>query len=262
MINTSGIYFLEDSNDCNYFVKDICKKVKIKLDLEIDFEKLISHVIIHQPEILIFNLKDYLKYKKYLQIFDEESAFYVPIVFILGNIEPDFALELPGNFVYTKNDEFEELITKTVQKLEKIGTNNNVYSIISNFQSDMILSELISLGFNVGTNGSQFLKACISEVIIDKCRPNMLTNTVYASLAETYETSVYCVVRCMKVAIATAWKRRKFDKTAYSGILSFNYFYKEPSVKEFIYYAANKIYDNMKENKLKNILGSNDLKPF
>ena len=57
MINTSGIYFLEDSNDCNYFVKDICKKVKIKLDLEIDFEKLISHVIIHQPEILIFNLK-------------------------------------------------------------------------------------------------------------------------------------------------------------------------------------------------------------
>ena len=126
----------------------------------------------------------------------------------------------------------------------------------------MILSELISLGFNVGSNGSQFLKTCISEVIIDKCRPNALTNTVYASLAETYETSIYCVVRCMKVAITTAWKRRKFDKTEYAGILSFNYFYKQPSVKEFIYYAANKIYDNMKENKFKNILDNRDLISF
>ncbi len=249
MNKLKAIYFVDNTNNCDYDIKRVCKENNVSIELEIDFEKLISKVLSYRPDILIFNLKDYMSNIKYYQIFKTESPFYVPLIFIIGSIEPDFNLKLPTNYYYIKDTEFYDCLSKFIEKINKNKEKERAYLLISNFYFDQIYQEMIELGFNSSTNGSQYIKICINEIMLDKCRPNSMCNTLYEKVADSYNKSVASLTRCMKVAIDTAWnKKRKIPNINSKFCLTFNDFTECPSVKEFIYYAANKLYNHNQNN--------------
>lgn len=251
MTKYMAIYYVEDNANCNYELKGVCAQNNIGLDYEIDFGRLIGRVLTTKPDMLIFNLQEYQKNKKYLQIFKDDLPFSVPMIFVIGNIKPDFSLNLPSNYNYLTYDEIGDFFSKITVKLQNIQRNEEFMEPFTTNVNDQIYKVLVDLGFNVSTNGTQFIKDCVNEILINKCKPSVFSKSIYNKIAFAYNTTAASVARCMKVSIDTAWKRRGKNNIRQATGITFDDFSRCPTAKEFIYYLANKLYNYNREEKFK-----------
>ena len=151
MTKYMAIYYVEDNANCNYELKGVCAQNNIGLDYEIDFGRLIGRVLTTKPDMLIFNLQEYQKNKKYLQIFKDDLPFSVPMIFVIGNIKPDFSLNLPSNYNYLTYDEIGDFFSKITVKLQNIQRNEEFMEPFTTNVNDQIYKVLVDLGFNVST---------------------------------------------------------------------------------------------------------------
>ena len=251
MSKINVIYYVTDPDQSYGEINNICANQKINLDYEIDFSRLVSHVVTSSPSMLILNLVDYKNGVKYLSTFEAGSMFEVPIVMVLGNITPDFPLNLPSNYIYCKIADFSENLRKIVANLEKMHENDANFDInITNY--DVILHKIFNcLGFNMGTRGRRYLEYCITEILLNRCIPNIAVKKYYLKLAIRNNTTVSNVARCIQAVINTAWKRYKNHKTRAINGITFDDFAACPKAKEFMYYVANKIHDDSHHKKFK-----------
>ncbi|MBQ7977304.1 MAG: hypothetical protein IJ301_01720 [Clostridia bacterium] len=247
----NAIYYVEDSKNQNYDLKRYCQLNNIKLDIEIDFEKLISRVITTSPDLLVLNLGEYQKAQRYLQIFKEGSPFCVPMVFIVGNIEPDFSLKLPGNYNYGLWSEMSDFLSKITRKLHICRRDELICDKLISNHFEQIQKCLLDMGFNGSTHGTLYIRDCANEIMMNKCRPSTFSTSVYSRVADNYDTTTASVARCMKVAIDTAWKKRAKTKIDHPSRVCFNDFIKCPTAKEFVYYLANKLYNYNQDKKFR-----------
>ena len=81
-------------------------------------------------------------------------------------------------------------------------------NVRTNF-NEQIYSTLVDLGLNASTNGTNFIKECINEIMLNNCKPSIFSNSLYEQVAFNYKTTPASVARCMKVAIDSAWKKKK-----------------------------------------------------
>lgn len=252
MRNYSAIYFIDEDYSLQRDLKRICSANNINLDIELEFTKLLSRVVTDKPDIFFLSLAEYQKSQKYLQVFREKSPFEIPMVFVVGFIQPDFSLNLPGNYYYIFWDEVTDFISKITKKLYTLRCDEEVYTKITTNYCDQIFKSLQDLGFNGSTYGTRFIRDCANEIMLNKCRPSTFSNSLYSRVAENYNTTVGSVSRCMKVSIDTAWKRRSKNKIVHPSRITFEDFSKCPSAKEFVYYIANKLYNYNQETNFRN----------
>ena len=253
----NGIFFVEDSANFDGELKSICLHNNINIEYEIDFEKLLSKILSYRPELLILSLKDYRVNSKFLQIFKEGSPFNIPFVLIIGAINPDFGLNLPNNYFYVKTENFEkylkEITFKLIENKQKMQILQNVRT---NF-NEQIYSTLVDLGLNASTNGTNFIKECINEIMLNNCKPSIFSNSLYEQVAFNYKTTPASVARCMKVAIDSAWKKKDKVASKPHSIVSLDEFIHCPTAKEFIYFVANKLYSYNREQNVKKLAVEN-----
>ena len=249
----NGIYFVDEDYTFQRDLKRVCALNNINLDIEIEFTKLLSRIVTEKPDILFLSLNEYQKSQKYLQVFREKSPFEIPMIFIVGRIQPDFSLNLPSNYYYIFWEEVADFISKITKKLYAVKCDDDVYTKITTNYCEQIFKSLQDLGFNGSTSGTRFIRDCANEIMLNKCRPSTFSNSIYSRVAINYNTTTASVARCMKVSIDTAWKRRNRNKIAHPSRVTFEDFSKCPSAKEFVYYLANKLYNFNQESNFRKI---------
>ncbi len=245
-----GFYYHFNKNDNCEELRELCKKEGINLTVEDNFYKLVGNVVSFRPDVLFLEFCDYQQNKEFLTLFKEESAFCIPLVLVMGNIEPDFLLNFPNNYHYVKKAELGGAVSGLVKKLHINQRDEEfVQNLVSNY-GDQIFRCLLDIGFNGSTNGTQFIKDCSNEIMLNRCRPSVFSKNLYTKVANFYDTSSASVARCMKVAIDTAWKKSQKATSLPSGV-TFQDFSKCPTAKEFIYYLSNKLYAYNQKSKFR-----------
>jgi len=253
MENTIGFYYQNKDGSTNEEILNCCKKFGINLTCENNFYKLVGSVVSLRPDVLFLDFADYQQNKQFLTLFREESPFNVSLVLVVGNIEPDFLLNMPNNYRYVKSSELMNVLGALSSRV-KLEKREEVFvqNLVSSY-GDQIFRCLLDIGFNGSTNGTQFIKDCSNEIMLNRCRPSVLSKNLYSKVANYYETTSASVARCMKVAIDTAWKKSQKATSEPSGV-TFQDFAKCPTAKEFIYYLSNKLYNYNQKNKFKQSL--------
>ena len=253
MENVIGFYYQTKGGMVNNSILECSKKFGINLTCEENFYKLVGSVINIRPDVLFLDFSNYQQNKQFLSMFKEESPFNVPFVIVVGNIEPDFLLNLPNNYRYVKSTELENVLGTFSSRYRLLKREDAFVNNLTANYGDQIFRCLVDIGFNGSTNGTQFIKDCSNEIMLNRCRPSVLSKNLYSKVANYYETTSASVARCMKVAIDTAWKKSQHEKSEPSGV-TFNDFSKCPTAKEFIYYLSNKLYNYNQKNKFKHSL--------
>ncbi len=231
----------------------VCDNRNVNLEYEIDFSKLAGHVITNKPDILIFSLVDYRNSASYFKCFEAGSLFEVPMALVLGEIEPDFPLNLPSNFEYLKIDELADFFDKITPKIVKNCENKSSLDFSAKNYEAFLNQVLGYLGFNISTNGTLYLKKCVIEILLNKCVPSVTCGAYYRKLAARYNTTIPNVSRCIVGAISTAWKRYLNHRSREIFGISFSNFIECPKNKEFMYYLAHKISEYNRDQNFRNI---------
>lgn len=250
------IYYVNDTKNVKTDLKVTLKNRVQSFDYEFDYGKLLMRISVEKPDILILDYREYVNTSHLMNVFGENTSFYVPIVLVAGDININLGICAPSNYTYMKYDELPLSIDILNHKLANIRSNKIKLEKADTTQSDLIYQTLLDLGFNSSTNGTSFIKECISYIMLNSCRPSSFSSSVYKQVAETYNTSAGSVARCMRVAIETAWKHRaKHNKQLASGITLTDY-PSCPTAKEFIYYVATKLYNYKQELRINLIASS------
>ena len=253
MNNVIGFYYRGEVGKEDNQILECSKKFGVHLVCEDNFYKLVGNVVSLRPDMLFLDFSDYQHNKQFLSMFKEESPFSVPYVLVVGNIEPDFLLNLPNNYRYVRREELSSVLDSFLSHMKLIKEEDVFVNNLTASYGEQIFRCLLDIGFNGSTNGTQFIKDCSSEIMLNRCRPSVLSKNLYSKVANYYDTTSASVARCMKVAIDTAWKKSQKATSEPSGV-TFKDFVKCPTAKEFIYYLSNKLYNYNQKNKFRQSL--------
>lgn len=205
-----------------------------------------------QPDVLIFDYKEYKLNPHLMNIFGETSLFYVPLVIVAGDLYSDIHLSAPSNYLYMPY----AAITKSFDTIKKKAyiVKDHLKYFENKIDTVQIAQQtLLDLGFNISTFGTIFLKDCIVAVMAQNCCPSQLTKTIYRQISEMHHTTLASVMRCTRVSLETSWKKNKRKQARLETGVSFNDFSLCPSVKEFIYYVANKLSNFIQNQKFRSL---------
>ncbi len=258
MDHYNGIFLVKNEEESAEHRIDFLKN-NINIEYETCFLRLLNKVLGKRLDLLVIPFESFYKGIDFLKIFGEGASFAVPLVVILCKNNETLPNRLPNNYYFVNNRDFNEffinfskLLLENRQRMDFLGANNSNHK-------EQILNCLTEMGFNMGANGANFIAECINEVMFDNCRPNTLCKSMYERVAINNATSSASVARCMKVAINSAWtKFTHFGMTSLNTVVNFSDFSNCPTIKEFVYYVANKLFNINRDQKLKKFFtGSN-----
>ena len=127
MENVIGFYYQTKDGVSNEHILSTSKKFGINLTCEDNFYKLVGNVVNIRPDLLFLDFANYQQNKQFLSMFKEESPFNVPIVLIVGNIDPDFLLNLPNNYRYVKSSELDSVVSAYFTRSPILDRRHSVY---------------------------------------------------------------------------------------------------------------------------------------
>jgi len=207
--------------------------------LETDFAKIVALAKRGAIRVLIVDYQDYASTPEAFQIFRKNSAFEIPFVIITGDNPGDYYFPYPNFYHFEYNAILDILraiyndnLVRNV-KLNDIGKLNRLALFVQ--------KSLVQLGLSSGTLGTILIRDCIVKVLSLDCKPCSLSKEIYPIVSKENHTSIDNLIRCARVSLETAWKRRKKNAPRLEYDISFDDFLLCPSIKEFIYYLAFKL---------------------
>ncbi len=210
-----------------------------KLNLETDFAKIVALAKRGAIRVLIVDSQDYANTPEAFQIFRKNSAFEIPFVIITGDNPGDYYFPYPNFYNFEYN--------AILDILRAIYNDNLVRNVKLNDMSKLnrlalfVQKSLVQLGLSSGTLGTILIRDCIVKVLSLDCKPCSLSKEIYPIVSKENHTSIDNLIRCARVSLETAWKRRKKNAPRLEYDISFDDFLLCPSIKEFIYYLAFKL---------------------
>ncbi len=235
------VYYVGDSTKANKDLRLLLKNRVNSFEYEINFGTLVNRMKSNVPDIIILDYSEYKISYRQLSIFTYETCVSVPLVIVAGYIEPDTHILGPANYIYMKYTDIPESIDLISRELTKLHNNP-----IKNKQLDLdnrglIFKTLVTLGFNAGSMGTNYLKECVANIMLKHCNPCCFHDTIYTYVSTYLNTNPANISRCMKVALETAWRHKEEHKIDESTNITFEDFVRCPTPKEFVYYIANKL---------------------
>ena len=243
------IYYVNDADSYTPSFKNVLQNNVEDFVCEYDFTHMLETIRMSVVDIIVMDYVEYKKYQKVLNMFIQSSGYYIPMIIIAGNIEQEFSMKMPYNYVYMKYDEIIDNLEALEENIKYIRLSEKNL----NFEMDnktIIYNCLIDLGFKFRSRGIKYLMEAINYNMVHDCKPCNFHNTIYLSMSKDVNTSVNNIVRCIQSSIDTVWSKKQFIKeNIVKYDIDLNEFEKKPTPKEFICYIANKLY-NYKHRKM------------
>ena len=249
----NGMFLVNNKDEVANFKLNFLEN-NIGMEYESCFLRLLNKVLVKRFDLLVIPFDILKKGIDFLKIFEEGSSFSIPLVVILCDNNEKLPNILPHNYYYVNKGEFPDffqnfskILIENQQRLDFLGINTHDYK-------KQIFNCLTEVGFNFGTNGTTFLVECINNVMYENCRGKILFKSMLEHLALDYSTTSANVSRCMRVAIGSTWAKNTLKSDSTDSTIKLDDFMTRPTIKEFVYYVANKLYNLNREEKLKKFM--------
>lgn len=252
-----GIYLFEDVQAIDSSLKPFCLQLGLELQYENKISNLLKNIINLNPEILIIDQKR-LNFSHFLlEIFNEDSPFFIPAVFLVCE-DSSSEVAFSENCILVFEYQLKQKLSQVAGKLHQ-RKNHFLKRITFPFtQFDDITRVLMNAGFTLKNQGTIYIKDCISHYLTEIGNFSQNLGRVLNAVGAVHETTVPNIERCIRIAIRNAWKNINPSEVANRLGLSPPFFMHRPTCRELVIFLGEYIYAKIKEARVSRVICWNE----
>ncbi len=242
-----GIYLFEDVQTIDGSLKPFSLQLGLELQYQNKMSSLLANIINLNPEILIIDQKKLEIDPFLLEIFHEDSPFFIPSVLLVTDQQDTVTLGFPENCVVVPKRLLKKELSEAAEKLHQRKSYLLQRITFPFTQFDEITRVLMSTGFSLKNQGTVYIKDCISHYLTQVGNFSRNLGEVLRVVGATHETTVQNIERCIRIAIRNVWKNINPPEVAKRLGLSPTFFTHRPSCRELILFIGEYIYAKIRE---------------
>lgn len=256
-----GIYLFEDVQAIDSSLKPFSLQLGLELQYENKASNLLQNIVKLTPEVLIVDQKR-LNFSHFLlEIFNENSPFFVPAIFLVCE-EPSFEVDFPVNCILVSGHQLKQKLSQVVEILHQRKKHFLKKIAFPFTQFDDITRVLLSMGFTLKNQGTVYVKDCIGHYLTEIGSFSKNLGRVLNAVGAIHETTVPNIERCIRIAIRNVWKNINPTEVANRLGLSSIFFTRRPSCRELVIFIGEYIYAKIKETRVSRTIYWNEEMAF
>ena len=252
MIN--AVYYFTEKEDFEPTLKSCFQNFDIVLDYEDNLSKLLSRIVIYEPTILFIDYKSIENKGFLLDLFSENSTFFIPAVIVLGSDNQPHNFDNLDNTIFINYKNIKSKISILKDEIIKKKTYKDKNDLFPITKFNEILSFLFKINFKIKNQGTIYLKDCIKYCIISRKCSACTMSEAYQVVACMHNTNVANIERSIRLAIQSTWQT-PISKTVLQELgLDPIFFESQPSCRELIVFLSEYFIELSKERNLERSL--------